>query len=161
MFLEISYRGRQLPFRGETIQLSFGGQFYCLMPDRKLRRNRSGYYKPKANLSPAGRVKTVWKMSSEGRFGRLSDAEMEKMMSDKNAVNTKRVTQVAIQSLREYTFETDQDIDLHDCTPEQLAPPLRSFYFLVIVTSLKWKKDTNLLRFYLNMPKLFLYVVSV
>jgi hypothetical protein len=42
-----------------------------------------------------------------------------------------------------------------------LAPPLRSFYFLVIVTSLKWKKDTNLLRFYLNMPKLFLYVVSV
>ena len=27
-------------------------------------------------------------MSSEDRFGRLSDAEMEKMMSDKDAVNT-------------------------------------------------------------------------
>jgi hypothetical protein len=53
MFFEISYRGR-LPFRGETIQLSTGGQFYCLMPDRKLRWNRSGYYKPEANLSPAG-----------------------------------------------------------------------------------------------------------
>jgi len=65
-------------------------------------------------------------MSSEGRFGRLSDAEMEKMMSDKDAVNTKRATKVAIQSLREYTFETDWDIDLHDCTPEQSAP--RSFY---------------------------------
>ena len=52
MFLEISYRGRQLPFRGETIQLSFGGQFYCLMPDRKLRLNGSGYYKPEANLLP-------------------------------------------------------------------------------------------------------------
>ena len=59
MFFEIFYQGRQLPFRGETIQLSDGGQFYCLMPDRKLRRNRSGYYKPEANLSPAGRVKTV------------------------------------------------------------------------------------------------------
>jgi hypothetical protein len=46
-------------------------------------------------------------MSSEGRFGRLSDAEMEKMMSDKDAVNTKRATKAAIQSLREYTFETD------------------------------------------------------
>jgi hypothetical protein len=33
-------------------------------------------------------LKTVWKMSSEDRFGRLSDAEMEKMMSDKDAVNT-------------------------------------------------------------------------
>ena len=61
MFFEISYRGRQLPFRGETMQLSTGGQFYCLMSDRKLRRNRSGYYKPEANLSPAGLVKTVCK----------------------------------------------------------------------------------------------------
>jgi hypothetical protein len=59
MFFEIFYQGRQLLFRGETIQLSDDGQFYCLMPDRKLRRNRSGYYKPEANLSPAGRVKTV------------------------------------------------------------------------------------------------------
>ena len=67
-------------------------------------------------------------MSSQGRFGRLSDVEMEQMMSNKDAVNTKRGTEVAIQNLREYTFETDWDIDLHDCTPEQLAPPLRSFY---------------------------------
>ena len=58
-FFEISYPGRRLPFRGEIIQLSNGGQFYCLMPDRKLRLNGSGYYKPEANLSPAGRVKTV------------------------------------------------------------------------------------------------------
>jgi len=41
-------------------------------------------------------------MSSEGRFGRLSDAEMEKMMSDKDAVNTKRATKVAIKSERIY-----------------------------------------------------------
>ena len=68
-------------------------------------------------------------MSSEGRFGRLSDVEMEKMMSNKDAVNTKRGTEVAIQSLREYTFETDWDIDLHDCTPEQLAPLLRSLLY--------------------------------
>ena len=83
IIFEISYRGRQLPFRGETIQLSTGGQFYCLMPDRKLCRNRARYYKQEANLSPAGHVKTVWKMSSEGRFGRFSDAEMEKMMEIK------------------------------------------------------------------------------
>ena len=49
-------------------------------------------------------------------------------MSDKDTRNTKRATKVAIQNLREYTFETDWDIDLHDCTPEQLAPLLRSFY---------------------------------
>jgi hypothetical protein len=36
-------------------------------------------------------------MSSEGRFGRLSDAEMEKKLSHKDAVNTKRATKLAIQ----------------------------------------------------------------
>jgi hypothetical protein len=62
MFFEISYRGRQLPFR---IDLDITNQkVICRL------------------------LKTVWKMSSEGRFGRLSDAEMEKMMSYKDAVNT-------------------------------------------------------------------------
>jgi hypothetical protein len=53
-------------------------------------------------------------MSSEGRFGRLSDVEMEKMMSNKDAVNTKRGAEVAIQSLREYTFETGEAVEYCD-----------------------------------------------
>ena len=36
-------------------------------------------------------------MSRKGRFGRLSNAEMENKLSHKDAVNTKRATQLAIQ----------------------------------------------------------------
>ena len=62
------------------------------------------------------------------RFGRASDVEMDKIMSDKDSLNTKRATKVAVQSLREYVLELNWDIDLNDCTPAQLSPLLRSFY---------------------------------
>ena len=50
MTFEISYRGRQLPFRGETIQLSHAWPEIAPESIRILQ--------PEANLSPAGRVNT-------------------------------------------------------------------------------------------------------
>ena len=51
MTFEISYRGRQLPFRGETIQLSHAWPEIAPESIRILQ--------PEANLSPAGPIATT------------------------------------------------------------------------------------------------------
>ena len=53
----------------------------------------------------------------KNRYARLSECEIDKMLSDKDAVATKKATQVAIRNLREYILETDWDIDIHDWRP--------------------------------------------
>jgi hypothetical protein len=43
-----------------------------------------------------------WK---KNRYARLSECEIDKMLSDKDAVATKKVTKVAIRNLQEYILE--------------------------------------------------------
>ena len=68
---------------------------------------------PETLLSPAGRAGVMSNEQEVHRFGRASDVEMDKIMSDKDSLNTKRATKVAVQSLREYVLEYMPKLSFH------------------------------------------------
>ena len=66
--------------------------------------------------------------SFTSRFGKANENDINDILQSKDSKNTKNTTKVALQTLTAYIIEADKDVNLCDCSPEQLAELLRNFY---------------------------------
>ena len=61
-------------------------------------------------------------METVGRFAASSEEEIAKILSEKDAENTKRSTKSAVKCLQQYLLETNADsLNFDDYSPEELA----------------------------------------
>ena len=66
--------------------------------------------------------------SSTSRFGKANENDINDILQSKDSKNTKNATKVALQTLMAYIIEADKEVNLCDCSHEQLAELLRNFY---------------------------------
>ena len=71
----------------------------------------------------------VENMATAGRFAASSEEEIAKILSEKDAENTKLSTKSAVKCLQQYLLETNADsLKFDDYFPEELAVFLTKFY---------------------------------
>ena len=61
-------------------------------------------------------------MATAGRFAASSEEEIAKILSEKDAENTKRSTKSAVKCVQQYLLETNTNsLNFDDYSPEDLA----------------------------------------
>ena len=68
----------------------------------------------------------VNKIMASSRFGNSTDEDLDRLLSDKDADNTKKATKAALTCFTQFLLATDRDLNFQ--TPEELNEVLMKFY---------------------------------